>query len=132
MSIESREGLIVRRDARTDVRLRGVVTVPREHEDIVKLSPSAPTGSSGVDAILIDIGKGGIGFESPIFFPRGAVIDVSLTDPDGNGSLLSERVIVRRTSMVGSGPTYATGVQFVDPSDHTERAIETLTAGDAS
>ncbi|GAB4539228.1 MAG: hypothetical protein Tsb0020_53050 [Haliangiales bacterium] len=38
--------------------------------------------------MLVDIGRGGLGFESNVFFPRGAVIDVSVSDPDGLIELL--------------------------------------------
>ena len=129
MSIESRDGLIVRRDARSDVRMRALVSVARSDEQIVRLSESAPAGPSGVEAVLVDIGKGGLGFQSDVFFPRGAVLDVSVTDPDGNGSLLSERAVVRRTAMIDRTPSYATGVQFVDASPKTIEAIERIDAG---
>lgn len=132
MSIESRDGLIVRRDARRDVRMRAVVSVPRSEESTLRLSESAPVGAGGVDAVLVDIGKGGMGFESPVFFPRGVELDVSVSDPDGNGALLIERAIVRRTSMIDRTPSYATGVQFLGASEKTIAAIERLNQRDAS
>ncbi len=129
MTLEARDGLIVRRDERQDVRMRALISVPRLDDEVLRFSDSAPVGPAGVDAVLVDIGKGGLGFESDVFFPRGAIIDVSITDPDGNGALLSSRAIVRRTSMIDRTPSYATGVQFVDPDQKTLETVERLSAG---
>lgn len=129
MTLDSRDGLIVRRDERLDVRMRALISVPRLDEEVFRLSDSAPVGASGVDAVLVDVGVGGMGYESDLFFPRGAVVDVSVSDPDGNGSLFSARAVVRRSSMIDRTPSYATGVQFVDPDERTIEAIKRINAG---
>lgn len=127
MAIERRDGLVVRRHERRDVRMRAVVSVPRNEDEVLRFSEHAPVGPQGVDTVLVDIGTGGLGFEADVFFPRGAIVDVSVSDPDGNGAVFSTRAIVRRTAMLDREPTYATGVQFIDPDRAVIDAIERLT-----
>ena len=53
-------------------------------------------------------------------------MDVAITDPDGNGVLLSCRAVVRRAAMVDRTPTYATGVRFLDPDERTLEALDRI------
>lgn len=130
MSVDRREDLVIRRHERQDVRMRATVRVSRSDGDVVRFSESAPSmTNAGADTVLVDIGRGGLGFECPVFFPRGAVVDVTVNDPDGNGALLTCRGVVRRTSMVDRTPTYAAGVQFIEPSQEALEAIDAISQG---
>lgn len=132
MGLDQRQGLVVRGHERQAIALRAHVALPPAPEAIAKLSDRAPTTPEGIEAILVDIGAGGLGFESGVFFPRDCRLVISITDPDGNGDLTMVRGIVRRAQMIDRAPTYATGVQFTDLTDRSRAAIERLSGGDAA
>ncbi len=132
MTLNQRQGLVVRGHTRQEIALRAHVSLPPASETIAKLSDRAPTTPEGVEAVLIDIGAGGLGFESTVFFPRDCRVCISITDPDGNGEITNVRGVVRRAQMIDRAPTYSTGVQFTDLSDRSKAAIAQLTGGEAA
>ena len=132
MTLNQRQGLVVRGHTRQEIALRAHVSLPPAAETIIKLSDRAPTTPDGVEAVLVDIGAGGLGFESAVFFPRDSVVRISISDSDGNGEVTTVRGIVRRAQMIDRTPTYSTGVQFTDLTDRIKASITQLVGGEAA
>jgi hypothetical protein len=85
-----------------------------EPSDQVLLGRSAGEGDGTVKATVVDLSRGGLGVCTPIFFPRGARIEISVTAKDGIGTVVGR---VQRVEMRDRKPTYYIGVSMASPSD---------------
>lgn len=133
-------GLTVRRHERHALSLAALVSLGTHPAPTIggaeftggrlRFSPESGVGDAGMQATIIDVGAGGIGFKAPHFIPRGAVLRVRLL-PDKSAPRtepLDAIVRVQRVAMLDRAPTYLYGTSFIDPSTATLKAVESLTA----
>lgn len=110
------ETLLVRQHERVKCNLRAHVRAAPEFQAQVRLARTLGDGSRIVPATAIDFSPGGIGINSPVYFPRAATVIVRITSGDasaGGATLYEGPMQIKRCTMIGCEPTYYLGVSFV-------------------
>lgn len=113
---------LVRTDQRYNCSLGAVLRpapdepseVGRDLGDQVLLGRSAGEGDGTVKVTVVDVSRGGLGVATPIFFPRGSRIEISVNGKDGVGTVQGR---VQRVEMLDRRPTYRLGVLFANATD---------------
>lgn len=118
--MESRpETLLVRQHERVKCNLRVQVSAAPEHAGQVRLARTLGDGSRIVSATLTDCSPGGLGIDSPVYFPKAARLDIRVfvSRPDASAETVLFQGIMRvqRASMFGHEPSYYLGTSFTDP-----------------
>jgi len=108
------EQLVVRQHERYLCRLPAKVRVGDGYTDQVSLPRSVGDGAGGVEVVVVDCSGGGLGIETPVLFPRGCRLRVSLT---GGPTPVELAVRVQRVTMQDRRPTYYIGLSFVGSGD---------------
>ncbi len=103
--------LVVRGSDRYQCDLAATIAVAPVHARLIKPDAAAPGGGGPVDVRLVDLSRGGAGVRSPLFFPGGARLTLTLTPP-GASSPLCVEVRVQRVMMLDRKPTYYLGTAF--------------------
>lgn len=121
--------LVVRKNVRHDVALRAAVSITGYCTDIVRLSPAANAPTGWLDLDCVDLSLGGVGFASPVFFPRQTKLKVKLFSPSESNKVILECVcVVRRVIMTDGRPAYHLGTSFDDMSEEMRVKAEQLLA----
>lgn len=121
--------LVVRKNVRHDVALRAAVSITGYCTDIVRLSPAANAPTGWLDLDCVDLSLGGVGFASPVFFPRQTKLKVKLFSPSESNKVILECVcVVRRVIMTDGRPAYHLGTSFDDMSEEMRLKAEQLLA----
>ena len=119
-------GLTVRQHERQTIDLRVEFVVGDEHREQVRFSPTSNAAEPFVTrGTASDISPGGMGMVGPQFIPRMCDGSVRIFDPRPTGTgpdgtpilevVFEHRAGVRRVVLDSHEPTYALGVEFVDP-----------------
>lgn len=124
----SSSGLIIRRNERHEISLPAQARVAYSHADVIKLNKGAGGKDGWVDIHLIDFSTAGIGIVSSTFFPRGALIDIKILDPESHDqeSLVQCTMRVMRVQMTDRRPAYLIGGAFSEPDDEVNTQIAKL------
>lgn len=110
-------GLDIRRMVRHEIAVPGFVRVAVEHSELLKLSSSAGAVDGWLPVDVVDLSGGGIGFISPIFFPRMVALRLKINGNDEGEVMLDTTVRVQRVLMTDRRPAYLVGTSYVDFSD---------------
>ncbi len=125
-------GLTVRRFERHELALPIKVGIDDSGPVAVKLSRSSGAMGS-FNALLSDLGQGGLGLESPHFLPRQTVLRVRLYADNSIGLPEFEATVrVMRSRMSSREPRYALGCSFVDPTPQLQQSVEDVLAAIAA
>lgn len=119
------ENLVVRQHDRHACRLPAVLRVAPEQRAKVVMARTAGDGNKAVKGWVVDCSSGGIGLESPIFFPKACRLEVRVLDPAGapDGPPVMETTVrVQRAAMLDRTPKYYLGGAFVLLEDAQHRA----------
>ena len=92
--MSSAHDLVVRRTQRHDVVLRGRFSVSAPHTSIVRLGKASGVRDGSVEADVVDLSGGGIGFLSPVFFPKRLLVDVQVLGRDELAALMDEQDVL--------------------------------------
>jgi hypothetical protein len=123
----SAEQLVVRQHERFHCRLPSQIRVAAEVAEQVVLARTVGDGSGALDVFVTDCSRGGVGIESPIFFPRGCRLKVRVKPVDAYEGPGPEVVVrVQRVTMLDRTPTYYLGVSFVSKGSEHEAAVAML------
>jgi hypothetical protein len=124
--------LVVRRTQRHDVVLRGRFSVAPPHAHAVRLAKASGARDGVVEGDVVDLSGGGVGFLSPVFFPKRLLMDVQVLAPGAAAPLLSCRGRVTRVLMTDRRPMYLVGLAFeeMEPAALTALAALLQQAGD--
>lgn len=137
-------GLTVRRHERHQLALPGMVSVSLQPAPAIgvegfrggrlRFSPESGVNESGFPAKVVDLGAGGLGFTSPHFLPRGALLRVRVLSEGGTQGVnrLDVNVRVQRVTMIDRKPTYLFGVSFIEPSAGVLASVQALISETAS
>jgi hypothetical protein len=107
----SNQSILVRRHERAACRLDAELSCHALCATQVRLSRAAGSGHGTVRAMVIDLGSGGMGINSPVYFPKGSTIHVVI-GPAGGPVLLEADLEVRRVEMTGREPLFELGTCF--------------------
>lgn len=118
--------LVVRRTVRHDVVLRGRFSVAAPHASAVRLAKASGSRDGAVEADIVDLSAGGVGFLSTVFLPKRLLVDVEILAPRSGAPLLRCRGRVTRTLMTDRRPMYMLGVAFENLDEATTAALATL------
>lgn len=77
----------------------------------VLLGRNAGEGDGTVKATVVDLSRAGLGVSTPIFFPRGARVEISVAGKSGVGTVVGR---VQRVEMRDRKPTYYIGVSMAN------------------
>lgn len=125
-------GLTVRRFERHELALPIQVSIDDSGPVSVKLSRSSGAMGS-FNALLSDLGQGGLGVESPHFLPRQTVLRVRLYADNSTGLPEFEASVrVMRNRMISREPRYALGCSFVDPTPQLQQTVDDVLAAIAA
>lgn len=97
------------------VRPGGAAGSTADGAEPVVLGRTAGEGDGTTKATVVDVSRGGLGVSTPIFFPRGARVEVSIALPGGAPGTVVGRV--QRVDMRDRNPTYYLGLALVSPQD---------------
>lgn len=129
-------GLTVRRHERHALSLASTIVVASHPQPRIgdaefsggalKFSAESGVGDHGAAATVVDLGAGGIGALTKVFYPRGAILRVRVLDDRGSASTPDLDVLVRvqRIAMVDRAPTYLLGTSFVDPGPSLAESVQ--------
>lgn len=121
--------LVVRKNVRHDVALNAAVRLTGDSADIVRLSPAANVPSGWLELDCVDLSLGGVGFATPVFFPRQTKLAVKLYSPTDKNKVILECVcVVRRVIMTDGRPAYHLGTSYDDMSEEMRVKAEELLA----
>lgn len=119
--------IMVRRSVRIDVMLHGHASVAPVHASRVRLSPSAPHRDGQVEIDVVDLSSNGVGFISPVFFPKRTLLKLVVHGPgDGAGPLFTAVGRVQRAVMTDRRPAYMHGLAFEDLTPEQIAAVDGL------
>lgn len=107
----SNQSILVRRHERAACRLDAELSCHAACGTQVRLSRAVGSGQGTVRATVLDLGSGGMGINSPVYFPKGSTIHV-IIGPAGGPVLLEADLEVRRVEMVGREPLFELGTCF--------------------
>lgn len=129
--------VIVRKAARFDVAIRGMVSVSPAHGQVVRFSAQAGGKDGWIEMDAVDFSLGGVGMVCLEFVPRGTVVRVRLFGPKADsGQILECAALVRRVIMTDRRPAYHIGTSFQELSEEqlrqAQELISVLESGDAS
>lgn len=82
--------------------------------DQVLLGRSAGEGDGTVKVTVVDLSRGGLGVSTPIFFPRGARVEISVAGKGGVSTVVGR---VQRVEMRDRKPTYYLGVSMANTTE---------------
>ena len=121
------EQLVVRQHERFHCRLACQLRVADEAAEQVVMARTVGDGTGAIEAFVTDTSRGGLGIESPVFFPRGCRIKVRIK-PSASGQAPEKDMIVRvqRVSMLDRRPTYYLGLSFASKGPDHEAAVAVL------
>ncbi|HNB58948.1 MAG TPA: PilZ domain-containing protein [Phycisphaerales bacterium] len=109
--------LIVRQHERYSCSMPARLRVIPDDAVQITLSRSAGDGSGWVACTLVDCSSGGLGVQLPVFFPRGARVQIQVLNPapaqGASPELFKGVARVQRVSMVDRTPTYYAGCLLV-------------------
>jgi len=114
--------LVVRGSDRYQCDFASTLAVAPIHARLIKPDAAAPGGGGPVDVRLVDLSRGGAGARSPLFFPSGARLTLTLTPPGGASPLCVE-VRVQRVMMLDRKPTYYLGTAFESLSEQNASLV---------
>jgi hypothetical protein len=89
---------------------------------------NARADDTPIEGDLIDLSRGGLGFMTTRFLPKGARLDARVCglDADPSRPVLVARVRVQRVRMTDSRPAYLIGAAFIDSDAVFEHDLELL------
>lgn len=124
----SNSGLIIRRNERHEVSLPAKARVAFTHAEVIKLNKGAGGKDGWVDVQLIDFSRAGIGIISSTFFPRGAIIEIVVSDPESEDleALIRCEMRVMRVQMTDRRPAYLIGGAFSNTDETVDTQITAL------
>lgn len=110
----SRSPDLIRQHARTECRFAAEVA-PVTDTSSLRLARHALEHATE-HIVLVDFSEGGLGLRSPVFFPRGAVLRVTIRGLEGADQVRKVEFVVRvqRTVMQTREPSYYLGTAFVE------------------
>jgi hypothetical protein len=120
------EHQVVRRNERHDVALRGRFKISPEHDPIVKLSKVSGARDGLLEADIVDLSAGGLGFLSPVFFPKHARITCQIAPGNRASDAFDTQGVVRRVVMTDRRPMYLIGVSFDSITDEASTRLHEL------
>jgi hypothetical protein len=115
------EPILVRKNERHDVAIRGRFAVAAAHATIVRLSKAAGIKHGTIDIDIVDLSSAGLGFLTPVFIPKHTRVTMQVAPGNGSSDTFEARGIVRRVVMTDRRPMYYVGISF-DAIPDTERA----------
>lgn len=122
-------GLTVRRFERHEVGLKAVLSLTGESARVVRFSSGSGVDSSSIEAMLTDIGDGGLGLRTSLMLPRGVTVRVRVPHPTEAGTwLLDAEARLQRVAMKGREPSYLLGMAFVNQAPNLSQQIAGLRA----
>ena len=117
--------LAVRGQVRYQCSLPARLIIAPDHQKLIKLDKSSPGGGGPVPAQVADLSMGGVGLQSPVFFPLSCHLVITLqasdTEPELSISLRLQRVL-----MLDRVPTYYLGTAFESLNPEQARSIAAL------
>jgi hypothetical protein len=131
---QENDQLVVRQQERVLCALAVEMRVAPDDAARVVLATTAGAGGGLVRATAVDCSLGGMGIDSPVFFPKGCHITVRapLADPSGDPSIEPRAVEliaqVKRVSMINRTPSYYLGVLFIGKGEEAEAGKARLMA----
>lgn len=117
-------GQSVRRHERRDCRLPVSLRTSERHEKQVALTTAGAEVSQR--ATLVNYSGGGLGFRTPVYYPRGCELVATIRGLPG-GRECRCAVTVHRVWMIERGPEYHLGTSFSNAGD-AEAALRELAA----
>jgi len=119
--------VIVRNAARHDVCLRGTVALTPDLNPGVRFAAAAGGKEGWIDVDVVDLGAGGIGFISMVFFPRKAVLTIRVYGPqEENPLMLTASLRVQRVCMTDRRPAYLVGASYESMTDETRAQLDAM------
>lgn len=118
--------LVVRQQERVQCALPVEMRVAAEDAPRVVLSSSVGAGGGLVRAAAVDCSMGGMGIETPVFFPRTCRVTVRVpliepgADPTAGPVVLELAAQVKRVTMLNRTPVYYVGVLFLGKGEEFE------------
>lgn len=133
------DNLVVRQQERVQCALPVDLRVAPEDAAKVVLSSTAGAGGGLVRAKAVDGSLGGMGIETPVFFPKSCRVSVRVplvepgTDPGVEAIAIELAAQVKRVTMLNRTPVYYIGVLFLGKGAEFEfaraRLMEFVTRG---
>jgi len=109
------QGLTVRGAKRLDIALPCEIAVAPAHETFVHLTAKAASANSRVQATVLDGSRGGLGVLSPVYFPKGALLQLWIRNRAQGGDITLETTLrVKRIVMTDRRPAYLLGLAYAD------------------
>lgn len=118
-------GLFVRRAARHEVCLTIRFRIAPEHDEAVRFTSASGHRDGIIEADVVDLGFGGVGFVSSVFLPKNAHL-IAEVFPLGEGQvepLFQAQLKVMRVLMTDRRPAYLVGTSFLTMDDGLRRAV---------
>jgi len=128
---------------RLEVCLEARLRIASDSSEQLRFSGAAPSAvdDATIHVTVIDVGKGGIGMQAPVYLPRMALAYIEILeprntvaaaeDPAESAVLFVHLVRVRRCQMTSHLPTYLVGTAFESPdgdlTDQVDRFMHRLT-----
>lgn len=133
------DNLVVRQQERVQCALPVDLRVAPEDASRVGLSSTAGAGGGLVRAKAVDGSLGGMGIETPVFFPKNCRLSVRVplvepgTDAGAEAMVIELMAQVKRVTMLNRTPVYYIGVLFLGKGAEIEsvraRLMEFVTRG---
>lgn len=101
---------VVRQHERLTCRMPVTLKPVSDAGGQVVLSRTAADGDGSASGVLLDCSRGGLGLESPVYVPRGAIVRVSMARP-GTGTV-EITGCVQRSMMRDRTPRYYLGLSY--------------------
>lgn len=121
--------LIVRRNARHDVAIRGRICIAPEHAKNVSLAGASGVKDGWVDVDVVDFSTGGVGMISLVFLPRKTHVRMQVLGPDPESPALVELSgVVQRVCMTDRRPAYLIGTSVSELSPEARSRVESILA----
>ncbi|MBK9189263.1 MAG: hypothetical protein IPM33_09950 [Phycisphaerales bacterium] len=121
--------LIVRRNARHDVAIRGRVSIAPDHAKSVSLAGASGAKDGWVDVDIVDFSTGGVGMVSLVFLPRKTHVRVQVFGPDPESPALVELPgVVQRVCMTDRRPAYLIGASVGELTPEVRSRVESILA----
>ncbi len=134
-------GLTVRRHDRHQLTLTAIIGLGAHPAPVigvegfaggrVRFSGESGISETGAPCTVVDLGAGGLGARTGVFYPRGALLRVRILDAAGNlaSPRLDSYVRVQRVTMIDRKPTYLLGTAFTDRTPSLEAQVKAILAG---
>ncbi len=105
------------------------LSIAPAHAMHVSLTAKAASANSTVEATVVDASDGGLGVMSPVYFPKGALVQLSFKNHMNSRDMAVESVFrVQRILMTDRRPGYLLGLAYADIDGESSRQMAHVVA----